>query len=75
MDLYGDCYAVFIILPYIYILFSLLTSWWSSFRWFCCGWDTFKRVRKWAGIGGWLEEGVVWSMWVDLPVPVVVFLY
>ena len=26
------------------ILFSLLTSWWSSFRWFCCGQDAFRRV-------------------------------
>ena len=26
------------ILPYIYnLLFSLLTSWWASFQWFCCG--------------------------------------
>ena len=52
------------------ILFSLLTSWWSSFRWFCCGRDTFRRVRKWAGIGGWLGESVVWAVWADLPVPV-----
>ena len=37
------------------ISFSLLTSWWSSFRWFSCGWDTIRRVRKWAGIKGWLR--------------------
>ena len=27
------------------ILFSLLTSWWSSFRWFSCGRNTIRRVR------------------------------
>ena len=62
-------------LPYIYILFSLLASWWSSFRRFCCGRESFRQVRKWAGIGGWLKEVLFWSVWVDLPVPVVVFLY
>ena len=57
------------------ILFPLLTSWWSSFRLFSCGRDTLRRVRKWAGIKGWLGERVVWSVWADLPVPVFVFLY
>ena len=27
------------------ILFSLLTSWWSSFPWFCCGRDIIRRVK------------------------------
>ena len=55
------------------LLFSLLTSWWSSFRWFCCGRDTFRRVRK----EGW-NRGVargaccLWTVWADLPVPDVV---
>ena len=57
------------------ILFCLLTSWWSSFRWFSCGRDTLRRVMKWAGIEGWLGERVVWSVWADLPVPVFVFLH
>ena len=29
-----------------FILFSLLTSWWSSFQWFGCSRDTFRRVRE-----------------------------
>ena len=37
-------------------------SWWSSFRWFYCGQDTFKRVKKWGGIWGWLRERVEWSL-------------
>ena len=75
IGLYSDCYAVFIILPYTAILFSLLMGWWSSLRWFRGGRDTVRRVRKWAEIGGWLKERVVWSVWADLPVPVVVFLH
>ena len=31
------------------ILFSLLMLWWSSFQFFSCGRDTFRRVRE----GGW----------------------
>ena len=29
-----------------FILFSLLTSWWSSFQWFGCSRDTFRWVRE-----------------------------
>ena len=40
------------------ILFSLLTSWWSSFRWFCCGQDAFRRVWNVGWNRGWLGERV-----------------
>ena len=29
-----------------FILFSLLTSWWSSFQWFGCSRDKFRQVRE-----------------------------
>ena len=48
------------------LLFSLLTSWWSSIQSFCCGRDTFRRVQKKPGIGGWLGEPDVWSVLADL---------
>ena len=59
-----------------FILFSLLTSWWSSFRWLVLWSDTFRWVRK----GGWNrrvagEVYCLWSMWADLPIPEFVILH
>ena len=42
----------------VYPRLSLLTSWWSSFRWFCCGQTPSGGQGTWTEIGGGLGERV-----------------